>query len=552
MSKNPTRGFQYLNGNYVYYQRLRTDGYYPQLADRVNFRQLARVKRASNLERIAQFFQNAANAEAKKETELLTKKFGRDISGSYENTNFGKELVTAINECLGIKKIFERNLALIQESRGQKNVMSFFPTYFQKAWEAHSDDIFQEAAKEFLQTDGTISGEVLAEVVEKNLPTLVREAVQAMFGAKVESGIKEGRDNYADAYREMSEALEKNSNGSNEFIQSFIDNYKLKNFVEAIRKSVQDIISFKGSITNDFNIKSQMAQRGGLTMEEVRTFAFNIVGEGLREAHGSDSVKVSLEGITSGRTKMKADSIATVDIPIDIISNWIQNNVFGTREKDTAAIVKLQEQLKSFNDGFITYVNAKNYSLNDNFREGKVHSDGTVQLPGFSAGSMISLENFEAAADNLSINYRTLINLCLQLIPNAIGSNEKTINNTKIALTEAIASALFDDFNVVGVVETDGAKSVHLLDLNGVLMPISFYFNLLYIAFDNAANHNLEDLIHVEIETPDNILYPNKTSEERKGGSKERWEEQSDDAMTRIRIGYHFLAAFREIMQTFR
>jgi hypothetical protein len=58
-------------------------------------------------------------------------------------------------------------------------------------------------------------------------------------------------------------------------------------------------------------------------MEEVRTFAFNIVGEGLREAHGSDSVKVSLEGITSGRTKMKADSIATVDIPIDIISNWI-------------------------------------------------------------------------------------------------------------------------------------------------------------------------------------------------------------------------------------
>jgi hypothetical protein len=39
-----------------------------------------------------------------------------------------------------------------------------------------------------------------------------------MFGAKVESGIKEGRDNYVDAYREMSEALEKNSNDSNEFI----------------------------------------------------------------------------------------------------------------------------------------------------------------------------------------------------------------------------------------------------------------------------------------------------------------------------------------------
>jgi len=38
MSRNPLRGFQYLNGNYVYYQRLRTDGYYPGLADAVNIR----------------------------------------------------------------------------------------------------------------------------------------------------------------------------------------------------------------------------------------------------------------------------------------------------------------------------------------------------------------------------------------------------------------------------------------------------------------------------------------------------------------------------------
>jgi hypothetical protein len=133
-------------------------------------------------------------------------------------------------------------------------------------------------------------------------------------------------------------------------------------------------------------------------------------------------------------------------------------------------------------------------------------------------------------------------------VPNAIGSDEDTINNTKIALTEAIASALFDDFNVVGVVETDSAKSVHLLDLNGVLMPVSFYFYLLYKAFSDVAHHNLEDLIHVEIETPENILYPEKNDEERKGGGPERWREQSEDAMNNIRIGYHFLAAFKEIM----
>jgi len=36
----------------------------------------------------------------------------------------------------------------------------------------------------------------------------VREAVQNMFKAKVESGIKEGRDDYADAYKRLSEALD--------------------------------------------------------------------------------------------------------------------------------------------------------------------------------------------------------------------------------------------------------------------------------------------------------------------------------------------------------
>lgn len=549
MSRNPLRGFQYLNGNYVYYQRLRTDGYYPGLADAVNIRQSLQVKEASNLEFIASFFENAAASELQKELDLLIKKFGSSISGSYENENFAKELITAINECLGIKKVFERNLALIKESRGQKNVMSFFPTYFQKVWERHSDEIFKDTAALFINSNNLVPGDALAEAIDKRLPDLVREAIIDMFNAKVESGIKQNRDNYADAYKELAEAVQKNTDSSNEFVQSFIKNYHLSEFVEMMRQSIQDAAGFKSSLSKDFHIKSQMAQRGGMTMEDFRTFAFNFVGEGLSAVHGSDSMKVKVEGMSTGSTKMKPDSIGVVDIPINIISDWVQNNSFGTREKDTAAILKLQESLKQFDDGFITYVNAKNYTLNENFKNGTVRSDGTVQLPGFSAGSMISLQNFQAAADNLNVNYKDLVDICLQLIPGAIGEN--MIEETKLALTRAIASALFDDFNVVGSVEQTGAKSVHLLDLNGVLMPISFYFHLLSEAFGRTASFKVQDLISVQISTPDSILYPESTAEERKGGGPERWNRQSVDAMTKIKIGYHFLAAFKEIMQTF-
>lgn len=544
MSSHPYRGFQYAHGDYVYYQRLRTDGYYPFLASVVNARQMIHVKEASDLEMIAGFFSNAASAELTKELNLLNEKFGGNISGDYGEENFAKKLITAINECLGIKKIFERNLALIKESNGQKNVMSWFPTYFQKVWESRADGIFAQAAENFTGGGNVLPGDALAKAVDAQLPDMVREAITNMFNAKVESGIKNQRDQYADAYQELIGAVNSNSDASNEFVQSFIRNYHLNDFIETLRKSMQDMASFKGSITSKFNIKSQVAARGGLTMEDFRTFCINIIGSGLGAAKG-----VSVGGITTGRTNMKPDTVGTIDIPIGIIEDWMEKNSFGTREKDTAAALKLQQTLEKFDGGFITYVNAKNYSLNNNFKHGAVWSNGTIQIPGFSAGNMISLKNFDAAAANLGIDYQNLIDVCLQIIPGAIGEGQ--VEEVKTALTKAIASALFDDFNMVGAVETTGAQSVHLLDLNGVLMPVSFYFYLLGQAFQETASFKVEDLVSVQIDMPGSILYPSKTAEERHGGSEARWTAQSVDAMTKIRIGYHFMAAFQEIMQTF-
>lgn len=550
-SRNPTRGFQYLRGNWVYYQRLRTDGYYPKLAEMVNVRQFLRVQRMSKFSLIAEFFYQASQAELAKEMDLLISKFGSSISGSYENENFAKELITALNTCLGIKKVFERNLALIKESKGQKNVMSFFPTYFEKVWERRAPQIFEDAAQKFVDIGTIVPGDALADAVDKQLPELIREAVLDMFNAKVESGIKQNRDDYATAYAEMAEAVRNNTGGSNEFIQSFIRNYRLDRFIETIRKSMDEMPNFTNALKGKFNIKSQMAQRGGLTMEDFRTFAFNLVGESLANVKGTDSMRVSVNGISTGSTKMKPDSIGVVDIPLDIVSDWVQNNSFGTRVKDTQAILKLQESLQKFDGGFITYVNAKNYSLNNNFENGRIMANGDVQLPGFSAGSMISLQNFQDAANNLEINYDKLVSLCLQLIPGAIGADDGTIESTKIALTQAIASALFDDFNMVGTVEASGAKSIHLLDLNGVLTPISFYFHLLGQAFAEVGSFKPEDLVTVQIETPGSILYPEKFPEERKGGGYARWQEQSEAGMSQIKIGYHFLSAFRSVMKQF-
>ena len=74
----------------------------------------------------------------------------------------------------------------------------------------------------------------------------------------------------------------------------------------------------------------------------------------------------------------------------------------------------------------------------------------------------------------------------------------------------AIAGALFDDFDVSGHVSQTGAKVIHLLYLNGVYIPLSFYFDKLYHAFDEAnKDFNRNSLIDVRITHPTSIQFPN-------------------------------------------
>ena len=541
---NGRNGIEYLHGQYVYYRRLRTDGFYPGLADIVfgangedgAFAQT--LGRVSNLENIANYFINASNSELQKETALLAEKFGNNIVGNYDiqDKDFSKKLITALNTCLGMKEIFERNVALITETNGVKMGLIWFPDYFQKVWEANADMIYKKAVNIFTGSDGLPTEEALKQAIDLELPRLIREAVLAFFYAKQENGIDE---KYADAYHNIAKAVQDvNNKAGNEYIKSFMETYKLNELSTILSqntKTQQQLQQAMAKGNDSFNIHSNIHSRGGVTMEHFRTLTINFIGQELEKNQNLD-----VKAIQTGSTGMKPDVIATVGVNISAVENWLKENDFGTRDKDTKAILKLQEELKKFDDGFITYINAKNYKIDSNFE-----SRG-----GFSAGEAITLQNFQNIANNLNMNYDALIRTCMQLIPGAIG--DKNMDKVKLALTKAIATALFDDFNMVGVVEDFGAKSIHLMDLDGVYIPASFFFWLLSDAFHKAAEDinktdKIEQLVKVTITTPASILYPQK----KRRGNPGEWQEQANDALTRIKIGYHFLASFKSIIQEY-
>ena len=96
--------------------------------------------------------------------------------------------------------------------------MSYFPDYFTKAWAEQADTIWEEVAKRYTESNNLLPGDALAQVVNEKLPNLVRIALEKMFSAKVESGIKKERDKYQNAYQEMADALNKNASGTEEFV----------------------------------------------------------------------------------------------------------------------------------------------------------------------------------------------------------------------------------------------------------------------------------------------------------------------------------------------
>ena len=120
------------------------------------------------------------------------------------------------------------------------------------------------------------------------------------------------------------------------------------------------------------------------------------------------------------------------------------------------------------------------------------------------------------------------------------------MEQAKTMMARMIATALFDDFNTIGVVETSGAKSIHLLDLNGVLLPLSFYLHLLSEAFaDTAALDVAKGLVEVEITTPAKVMYDRPAPN---GYSAIYWSNQATAARKGINISWHFLSSFKSIM----
>lgn len=513
---------------YVFYQRLNTDGFYPTLGKYVRYASFRILDQTERYAGESESVYRMARAEFQKEKNLLSEKFGvvlnLDYYDEYQQGRGFKEVVDALNSTLNLKDVYERNKILIKETKGQKGVYSWLPTYFMKAWEERVQDLQEKWTEEFKKVgDSTIA---LEKVLDTELPEILKLGIEKMLdGPEVENSKvpPELRNAYSSLVSEIGKVSTAGS-VANQLYKA----YQLEDLKQSLLKELAQSVtiqSFTGKV--DKAIKANIHYRGGLTLEAIETAIFQQISKG-----------VNGKAYHTGDIGIKADNILTLDIDTELIQNAF-DNAGGSREKNIKALSELGEKISKLNQGFIIYSSDKNYTLNSDFS-------------GFSSGNEEKIAPFLTRIYKNDSSLNTLIGAINQLGEGAMLEDKEGAFERLLA--QDVAYMLFDDYTTIGEADM-GGRSIHVMNLNGVMIPLSMILHLLGEAIDAAYidKNFIKKIVNVDIKVPP-IEF--KTHQEQLAWQEQHpeenaWDFQRQETLLKSTIHAKFLSSFRRIVQEF-
>ena len=541
---------------YVYYKRLLQDGY-SGLYEKANRVLDSRLEQGSNLKLIAEYFKQMRDSEYEKEVKLLQTHFSSSLASKYDEKDpkIGVKLIHAINEIYVDKDLFNYHLLLIQETEGQKGIMAYFPYYLEQAWKkVCADNTFRYATLKGI-IEGKDSLEKKQEDLAVALKTAIRESVlQAltdMFeNANKQSGVKGRIEAVEKPYKMLWEKINKSRKVRNVFIDELISIYGLENFVDELGKEIKNTQNAK-------DLLFTKAEHSPITIKDQKNTKVGLVKEVESLIEGFASALDSAARPRTARPKIDLVMGANLDVR-GVAAAFDSLPITASRPMYVRKAKAISRALANLNpDQFLIYVSSKDYTLNKDFERGR------GGLGGFSADTKIPLSSWQEMISITSKRAPELVFSTLQTLKGAIGESEQNREQVNTMWARAIAGALFDDFDVSGVVPKTGGQTIHLLYLNGIYIPLSFYYGKLYEAFSQADKENERSgVVGVKINrNPETIKFQYVYMEE--GGTPENneelwrmenpgespWALQSTLALDNIKITFHFLAAFKKIMQ---
>lgn len=512
-----------LRQHFVFYKRLKEEHNekYRQLHDSVLGKVQASVEAANRTKTLTHRLRGQALREREKECALLSEVFGANLSFDYTNPKTATDFIDVFNGYLNIKEIYERSKYLILNSHGQKGVYSFFPEYLKKVLDRTWEEV---ASRIDLSSDQTIYPEVI-----EWLESSVELAVKEMFDAEPE--LKSMPPELRNAYSQLSSAIgEVRTAGS--FANQLANIYKLDELAQAITQELNSPLYSGGNIKAVAEKCKIDARKGGLTLEAL----YDLITAQIQ------STKKGGHAVIGG-TGMRADNVATFNLDLAPIFEILDNTKGNESRKEAVEIFnQIEQRMNNYGRGFIVYTSDKNYTLNAGFEE----------RGGYAAGTEIKAEQLEELIYKAGYASDEFIGAILQFAEGAVAEELSPIQ-LENALAQMIAYFLFDDYNALKSGLTNGVNTLHVMNLNGVLLPISSVLFALVDAIERNIETQPRSIVSIKLHN-DPILF--KTKEDQREWEQsnsatpgQAWQEQRESALDTTTITVHFLASLRELLQ---
>lgn len=535
MSQNrPFREFYGTDSKFVYYNTLQDT--HPSIYRSLVGQKAAHTEghQAKMVEIASQLYALAA-AEGAKEVMLLKQYFNvssLNLSPSdMYSKEIGNQIVVAINEAISFKDAFERHMTRIVGKNGKQHAKITSAQFFQDYFNSALYKIVSEKIKTMDLLDYTLeqlgdelfSDEVIGEALE-----------QTFFGTNGKSLRTSGDWSANDekhGYEEMYSAIERFN--KNSFLKEVAQAYDLQGFKERMMQQVKS----QNQLNNIFRTKKSATSYLNKSLHQTTTTKgtlAEIIGEKAAAAAVNaiqgQGVKVDFSSKVIGGAGGKADIVMTFNADMSKILEVVDQHYKG-RDAVVAAYKGLNQHLSKMKDGFVVYVNAKDYSLIQD--KGK----GGYYFQGFSAGEAISLKTLEGVIERTPGGSQEVIGQIMSTMSGAIWSDR--VGMLEEILASKFAYLLFDDVRTIGAPRS-GGQAIHLTLLDGIYIPLSYLFYLMADAI-NDVSKDARDIVDVDINSG-SIKYPNPP------WTEGMWADQKAEAYNTIKIGARFLKNFIEVI----
>lgn len=508
--------------------------------------------KTDKLQEAGQRLISLGQAERSKEIALIETATGMKVDDQEDIKLF----IQNFNEVLMGKKQFQEAVFRLEDALTSPEIQyraptiaSWFTSYLGETLNKNINAFIGKNAEALASQDFSAWEAEIDSIIDKS----ISQAFKNMLTKMTETTGKELYGN-SETWREVykaSQAIEGFSDYFREMIRSKIDFSKLKTLLQnddikvknKTNRGVRKVLDSQQGL----NLRSGRKSRsiGGSVQEYIMT-ALTTLGEAASSATSTGARVFSSD-------MMKTDTVTVFSFSQQIDVGKIANTIADQLNevmKDSASLNDAAEIMKRFyndhlsnlDNSFIVYGSTKSYSLSDNFR-------------GFHGGGERNLSDAVAIIQQAGIGNSDAVDNYIKAAYNtgsgAIFSDKRfeIQEDLKIALMSAVAELLFDDWISIGEGPSGGAKAIHVLQLEGLQIPLSVFLTAAGKAMVSAAS-DMEKIIKVRVKLPGKILYeePIETAGGHMSEILSKWNEQAQAAENDSVFSIEFLKNFKTII----